>query len=305
MLQLISRLPHPWQDAVTAALLGDAFGVPHEFKEGYTIPGKAELNMVMPDRYRKTYAWVPYGTWSDDGSQMLALLDALLARSGRYDADKFGENLLAWYNDARFQAGGAVFDCGAQTRKALDLLNAGRHYAEESEHCGNGSLMRVLPVAALPDIYGISQREALQVAMSQSDLTHPQAIARVSCALYIQLAWQVQGAERQDVRSLLPAAGEVLLGHELLSPGEQAALGYILAYGAKNMPSNSGHVVNSLWSALWAVDRSNSLSDVLRNVVGIGRDTDTVACIAGGLAGLVFGWDETALEWRSQMQFPT
>jgi len=59
-----------------------------------------------------------------------------------------------------------------------------------------------------------------------------------------------------------------------------------------------------LWSALWAVDRSDSLSDSLRNVVSIGGDTDTVACIAGGLAMLVFGWDETAREWAQQMVWP-
>lgn len=303
MLQLISRLPAPWHAAVTAALLGDAFGVPHEFKEGYAVAHKAELGMVMPDSYRKTYPWVPYGTWSDDGSQMLALLDALTARDGIYDEDLFGANMLAWLGQARYQAGGAVFDCGLQTRKALDELAAGRRYHSINAKCGNGSLMRVLPVAALVDMYQVSRVDALRVAMAQSDVTHPQALARVCCALYVELAWRAQGGSR-GLRALMPAAAHTLLANNLLTEVEQAALQEILDFGRHELPTNSGYVVNSFWSALWAVDRSTSLSDTLRNVVTAGRDTDTVACIAGGLAALVFGWDGRAHEWRRQMQFP-
>lgn len=303
MLQLISRLPPTWQDAVHAALLGDAFGVPHEFKRGHDVPHKAALEMVLPDSYRKTYAGIPYGTWSDDGSQMLALLDTLVATEGRYDAGAFGQNLLAWLHQARYQAGGKVFDCGMQTSAALRLLVEGKRPVFDDNHCGNGSLMRVLPVAALPDAFGLSQVEALRVAMAQSDVTHPQTRTRVCCALYVVLAWMAQSG-RTGLRALLPEAGRLLMDAGLLTPAEENALDYILAYGRDNMPSNTGYVVNSLWSALWAVDCSSSLSDTLRNAVAVGGDTDTVACIAGGLAGLVFGWDDAAHEWRRQMQYP-
>nr|WP_294866160.1 ADP-ribosylglycohydrolase family protein [uncultured Pseudogulbenkiania sp.] len=300
MRQLITGLPAPWQAAVDAALVGDAFGVPHEFKIGGNVPHKGELAMVMPASYPKTYEHIPYGTWSDDGSQMLALLDVLLSREGRFSKEAFGANLLAWRYEARFQSGGIVFDCGMQTRVALDALAHGNAFQVDESHCGNGSLMRVLPVAALPDAYGVSQRDALLVAMAQSDLTHPQRLARVCCALYVELAWLAHDGTR-GLRALLPEAAKVLITHGVLTTAEQSVLADILAFGARNMPTNSGYVVNSLWSALWAIDRSDSLSDTLRNVVCLGGDTDTVACIAGGLASLVFGWDVTAREWEEQM----
>lgn len=303
MRHLIAELSSPWPHAVSAALLGDAFGVPHEFKTGANIPHKAELSMVMPSGYAKTYEHIPYGTWSDDGSQMLALLDVLVAGEGRYSADAFGANLLAWRDEARFQAGGVVYDCGLQTSAALDALSRGKVLGSDETRCGNGSLMRVLPVAALPNTYCISQRDALLIAMAQSDITHPQRLARVACALYVALAWHAQSG-RRGLRALLPEAAKTLISYGVLTVAEQTALGEILAYGKQNMPTNSGYVSNSLWSALWAIDRSASLSDTLRNVVSVGGDTDTVACIAGGLAALVFGWDETALEWTAQMVWP-
>lgn len=304
MLQLIATLPPPWNEAVAAALLGDAFGVPHEFKQGYETPVKRDLAMVLPAQYPKSYAWVHYGTWSDDGSQMLALLDALQLRAGHYDATTFGANLLSWLHDAKYQAGGSVFDCGMQTRLALDSLAKGTRFTLEGSHCGNGSLMRVLPMAAMPEIYPISKDEALRAAMLQSDVTHPQPVARICCALYVLLAWAAQTGHK-SLRAALPSAGEHLRSSGLLNAEEHLALKYVLGYGATHMPNNSGFVVNSLWSALWAVERSDSLSDTLKNVVAAGGDTDTVACIAGGLASLVFGWDSTALAWRQQMNWTT
>lgn len=299
-LTQVSSLPAPWQAAVNAALTGDAFGVPHEFKSGSNLPHKKTLEMVMPAAYPKTYKDIPYGVWSDDGSQMLALLDALITGKGQFSSTVFGNNLLAWLYDARFQVGGVVFDCGMQTRVALETLARGEPLQFSESHCGNGSLMRVLPVAAVPDLFGISKRDAIIMAMSQSDVTHPQILARVCCALYIELAWLAQSG-RHGLRALLPEAAQALLARGVLRAEEESALIDILAYGEKNMPTNSGYVVNSLWSALWAIDRSDSLSDTLRNVVCLGGDTDTVACIAAGLASLVHGWDEKSKEWAQQM----
>ncbi len=302
MLQLIDRLPEPWSSAVTAALLGDAFGVPHEFKPGYDIPVEARLGMVMPQDYRKTYEHVPYGTWSDDGSQMMALLDALLTTSGRYEPDIFKKNLLAWFRQARYQVGGVVFDCGAQTRAALEYLEQGKPAPGQGGHCGNGSLMRVLPVAALPDTFGVRPVDAIHIAMAQSAMTHPQALARVCCALYIELCWLLR-AGVTGLWSLVPVAAQNLKDRAVLKCDELEALANILEYGQHNLPANSGYVVNSLWSAVWAVDQSRSLSGVLRRAVSLGGDTDTVACIAAGLASLVYGWDSTAHLWRRQMSF--
>jgi ADP-ribosylglycohydrolase len=299
LLQLISQLAPPWGDAVTAALVGDAFGVPHEFKQLKAIPPAHELAMVMPAAYPKTYASVPYGIWSDDGSQMLALLDALLAREGRYNAQLFGQNLLAWLHEAKYQSGGRVFDCGIQTLDALTQLERGLPVEFNESHCGNGSLMRVLPVAALPDSLGINPVDALRFAMEQSALTHPQALARVSCALYVQLAWLAQ-AGRRGLRALMPEAAKALEETGLLTALDQTALATILAFGEQH-PTNSGYVVDSLWSAIDAVDHASSLSDALCRAVSLGSDTDTVACIAAGLAALVFGWNETAHGWRRQM----
>ena len=285
-------------------MLGDALGVPHEFKPGHAVPAFLDIVMRMPADYRKTYESVPYGTWSDDASQLIALLDALVQEQGRYCEDAVKANLLAWYRNGKYQAGGLVFDCGAQTKKSLECLEADASINPLSAtHCGNGSLMRVLPAAAMPSRFGVSRPDAVRTASAQSALTHPQVAARMCCALYVELCWLIEGG-RRDFRVAVGDAAAVLAGRNNWNDAERAMLEQVLRYGKTNFPTNSGNVLNTFWSAIWAVERATSLSGALRNAVGQGNDTDTVACIAGGLAGLAFGLDGLCLEWREMLIIP-
>ena len=52
---------------------------------------------------------------------------------------------------------------------------------------------------------------------------------------------------------------------------------------------SSGYVVDSLEAALWCVLQSNSYRECILLAINLGEDTDTVAAIAGGLAGIIYG----------------
>ena len=49
---------------------------------------------------------------------------------------------------------------------------------------------------------------------------------------------------------------------------------------------SSGYVVDSLEAAIWCLITTDTFKDCLLKAVNLGDDTDTVAAIAGGLAGL-------------------
>lgn len=302
MLQLTHHLPERWRAAVHAALAGDALGVPHEFKSGAAQPGFASIEMVMPAAYPKTYAAIPYGRWSDDGSQLLALLDVFVRTAGRYDERLFLQNLIAWYQDGAFQAGGTVFDIGGQTRAALDRRKAGLTPEPlDPAYCGNGSLMRVLCAAALPDTWRVSEDDAIRAAMAQSDITHPQLIGRVACALYVELIWRVAARPEASVMGEVGEAEASLRRRGILTQAELGSLNALSEFRRKQMPTGGGFVANSFWSAIWALERSSSVSETLRRAVSLGNDTDTTACIAGGLAGARWGLDAQTTLWLGQM----
>ena len=65
---------------------------------------------------------------------------------------------------------------------------------------------------------------------------------------------------------------------------------------------SSGYVVDSLEAAIWCLVTTNSFADCLLKAVNLGDDTDTVGAIAGGLAGLYYGYNAIPQEWLKTIE---
>ena len=61
-------------------------------------------------------------------------------------------------------------------------------------------------------------------------------------------------------------------------------------------------MVEALEAALWCLVTTDSFKDCLLKAVNLGDDTDTVAAIAGGLAGLYYGYYAIPAEWLEVLQ---
>ena len=59
----------------------------------------------------------------------------------------------------------------------------------------------------------------------------------------------------------------------------------------------TGYVVDALEAAVWSLVTTGSFSKALLKAVNLGDDTDTVGAIAGGLAGLFYGYDSIPEDW--------
>ena len=131
----------------------------------------------------KTYSDVPIGTWTDDGSQALVLLESLLDR-GAFDPADFGKRLLRWA-EGHMWVDGHVFDMGGATGAALRNLRNGKPALQaggtDASANGNGSLMRVLP---LPLWHRGDDGDLVRIARDQSRVTHGHLRSQVTCALY-------------------------------------------------------------------------------------------------------------------------
>lgn len=61
----------------------------------------------------------------------------------------------------------------------------------------------------------------------------------------------------------------------------------------------SGYVLEAFEAAVWSLLQADTYKDSILVAVNLGDDTDTVAAIAGGLAGLYYGYDNIPAEWRN------
>jgi len=271
-------------------LVGDAVGVGYEFRPPERIPSRDQIEMVTPAEFRRSHAGVPVGTWSDDGAQALCLLASLL-ECGKFSLTDFAGRLVQWLTHGYMAVDGDVFDVGIQTGEALRNLRDGvspRESGGASEmDNGNGSLMRVLPLA----IWHAGTDEALvKDAHLQSLPTHAHPRSLIACAFYCLLArgylrklgdpWSWADQRLEAVYEAWPRQEEKTL---FLSE-----LNLLRSFPKTDRPRGTGYVIDTLWSAKQALEEG-SFEDVVRTAILFGHDTDTTAAVAGGLAGLRFG----------------
>ena len=129
-------------DVLLGVAIGDALGVPYEFKTRLQMKQKPATEMVGFGTYNQQP-----GTFSDDASLTFCLAETL---THPFDLQKIATNFLKWYDQGYWTAHGDVFDIGIQTQKAFFNIENG----VAPELCGgvdersngNGSLMRILPL---------------------------------------------------------------------------------------------------------------------------------------------------------------
>ena len=60
---------------------------------------------------------------------------------------------------------------------------------------------------------------------------------------------------------------------------------------------SSGYVVDSLEAAIWAFMTTDNYGDAIFKAINLGGDTDTIASLTGGLAGLYYGVNAIPNNW--------
>ena len=287
---------------------GDALGVPYEGGP----PRGDDTDAVM-----KGGGYGPYARaeWSDD-TQMALCIATVSARGANLTTtealDEIAHNFLEW------QLGGAT-DIGIQTAAVLSqargeregaaerCVTAARQYAQRHRDsaAGNGALMRT----SIVGLTRLQDREhTAEAARLLAELTHADPLALEACVLWSE-------AVRVAVRE---HRLEITGGLDLLPPRRRDRWAtWIEEAEDRDFRTfrHNGFTVTALQAA-WATIRQTPvppedpvagsfacqhLSQTLQNAVRIGHDTDTVAAIAGGLAGAYWGQSAVPLQWVREL----
>ena len=278
-------------------LVGDALGVPYEFHSPDAIPPLSDIEFDPPAGYSRAHPRVPPGTWSDDGAQALCLLASLLDR-GELDPDDLARRFVRWHDDGYLAVDGDVFDVGITTGRAIHAYRAGVPAVEAGptgqRDNGNGSLMRVLPLALWhtgPDMALVAS------ARTQSRITHGHLRAQLCCALYSLWARRIL----DDALGPWPDAVATLRALYPDGTPEREELESSIRPDDPPGGQGKGYVVDTLRSARWAL-AAGDYERVVKSAISLGNDTDTTACVAGGLAGLRDGVATIPQRWRDNLR---
>ena len=310
---MTTRLNTAQVDRAAGVLLGmacgDALGAPFEFSP----PLGPDVAVTMAGGGH--FGWEP-GEWTDDTSMAIAIAE-VTATGADLRTDEARDRVAARW--ARWAA--TAKDVGNQTKSVLSaatraarsrgeteptaadlVLASAEHDARKGRSGGNGSLMRTAPVALAylhdPDILVL-------VAQDISAMTHHDPEAGEACALWCLAIGHAVLHGSLDIHSGLAHLpkdrarvwADRLDEAEAGQPADFEKNGWVV------------HALQGAWSAITTTvvtDRHSSSSTAgpahfrlaLEAAVRGGKDTDTVAAIAGSLVGGLYGTSAVPAQWR-------
>ena len=295
---------NPVINGLLGVALGDALGVPFEFKRSHAMKANPATDMVGYGTYN-----LPAGTWSDDTSLTLCLAESLV---NGYDLVDMGKKFMAWRYDSYWTARGKLFDIGTTTRKAItrlnNLLEDGQTAAfgqqkglgDEREN-GNGSLMRILPLVFYIKDKPIQKQ--FEIVWDVSALTHRHIRAAMSCMIYLRLAEHLLNGDEKIVAYTHMQADILALWDAInFAEEEQVHFARCIAQDIRTMAredlKSGGYVIEALEASLWCFLQEKSYAEAVLSVINLGHDTDTTGAITGGLAGLYYGVEAVPERWH-------
>ena len=273
---------------------GDALGTTLEFKSPGTFEPIDDMVGGGPFNLQP-------GQWTDDTSMALCLATSLIEQGG-FDARDQMERYVRWWREGYMSSTGRCFDIGGTVRSALTRFERdGEPHAGSTEpnSAGNGSLMRLAPVAMY---FASDPAAAIRMAADSSRTTHGAQGAVDACRYFAGLlVGALEGVDKQTLLSPGYCPVEGLWEREALA--EEIARIADGSFKDRNPPEirGTGYVVQSLEAALWAFHHSNGFREGALLAANLGADADTTAAIYGQIAGAYYGVDGIPAEWRDQL----
>lgn len=284
-------------NGIMGLCVGDALGVPVEFYSRKDLDENPVTDMRSYGSHNQ-----PKGTWSDDTSMTLCLMQSLLNGLNYYDIAK---KFHMWLMEGYMTPYGRTFDNGIATFKALLNFEKGieplKCGGTSEDDNGNGSLMRILPMAFY--LKNMDENK-FNIIKNVSSITHAHPRSFIACCIYVETAIQLINGLSLD--SAFEQAKEKTYNffkdnencYEEIKMYKNILLD---SKGYKNKKreniKSSGYVVDTLDSCMWCLFCSDSYKTAVLNAVNLGDDTDTVGAVTGGLAGIIYGYEAIPKQW--------
>jgi ADP-ribosylglycohydrolase len=284
---------------IISVILGDALGVPVEFVSRATLRKTPVSEFLEFGTHNQ-----PKGTWSDDSSLLLCTLESLL---NGIDYKRTIDLFYDWYTKKYWTATGVLFDIGNTTREALVKYESGiepiccgpsKEYSN-----GNGSLMRILPIAY--EIYDKAINERRITTFNFSGLTHGHNRSKLACWLYVEIVRNILNRKEktESVDEAYKTVENWCIKNELAEEWKYFfnCNSSVLQF-EESCLSSTGYVIDTLESSIYSFLSNDTIIDSVLFSVNLGDDTDTVAAITGGLSGTFYGINNLNNKWIKQLK---
>lgn len=266
MVKLESKI----KGALYGFAIGDAMGATTEF---LTEEGIKKKYGSVKDIIGGGWLNIKPGDVTDDTELMECVCEAIQhAHNSVFDEDNFFikqevflerccENFGIWYRSNPIDIGNTCRRVMSECHKSKNPKKWTK-VADDPQSLGNGSLMRILPIAL--------SNFGLNPALSQGRLTHNNLVCNIGIEIYYK-----------NLEALLYEDCFANTSHMLVEP--------------------TGHILNTLENALFWAQWAPNLENAIIGAVNHGGDADTIAAITGSLVGALYGYEAIPERWIEQL----
>jgi ADP-ribosylglycohydrolase len=288
--------------ALTGLAVGDALGMPTQgMRRADILADYGSITGLTAAGPRQLIAaGMPAGAVTDDTEQAMLLARLLIAGDGRIDPLAFAEALVSW--EQAMAAKGSLDLLGPSTREAVRQLADGVPAAEAGRRgATNGAAMRIAPagVATPPQPLPALVDAVVEASM----VTHNTSIGlAAAAAVGAAVSAGVEGGTRAEAIELAIAAADLAAGRGHWVPGGQIGprIAWVTRHLAGVPPAGwadeldavvgtSVAAQESVTAAFGILAVAPSAWDAVCLAASAGGDTDTIAAIAGAVAGATDG----------------
>ena len=264
--------------------VGDALGRP---VEGMPSVPSTYIEEIVGERSMLRY--------SDDTVLTIALAESLLACNGFDGSDMATRFAGAWHSEPHRGYGGAVVEVFAKVRRGVDWEQAASGQFGGEGSFGNGGAMRVAPVAlwAYPDL-----EDTVRLSRQTSSVTHTHPVGIDGAVAQAVAAHHALkgGLELDDLFSDLDRLlatdrfrRKLEILEECVNRGDDGAVARQLGNGVS--------ADRSVLTAIYCFMVADTYEQAVRRAILMGGDTDTIAAMAGALAGARYGAEDIPQAW--------
>ena len=296
----MSRHHNQYLAAIIGHAVSDAMGIPTEFSKREELLKNPVLEMIdSPD------LGLPAGSWSDDTAMEIATIDSFIHKKC-FDYKDIMDRWVKWINESEYTSTGVTFDIGRTCLKAIKKycngsapLQCGSTSINEN---GNGSLMRILPVALYAYMRNLDDISIQRLTDEMSSLTHAHEVSRLGCYIYVQFViCLLKEYEKEDAYRYVQDLDYSSYNVNSINLYTRILDGQIEGQILDDIKS-TGYIVDTLECVLWIFMNARNYKEAIIASTNIGGDTDTIGAIVGSMAGIYYGIDSIPSKWLDKLQ---
>lgn len=270
--------------ALLGTFVGDALGMPWEGHPSKAIPEDVEMAEARLGR----------GTYTDDTEMMINLAESLLEH-GAVDDDHLARAFLKGHDPYRGYGRGTL-EVFSLWETGTPVAHAASQVFDGTGSRGNGAAMRIAPVA----VKFAGSPDLLEQARRSAEVTHRHPVAVDGAVVAaVAVAAALRGEPVLDSAAAAAVTPELI---ERLGRVEQALDEQPQPEEIAERLGNAAVADESVPAAIYSAVAHDNFESAVRFAVRCGGDTDTIAAVAGAIAGAAHGIEAIPERWVEALE---